>query len=422
MPQTLLTMIEAAFKRQRALETRRRDLEVASERQPPALASVELESKGSSTATRQAHPDEGDRYDDRVLFPVALDAEGQLVSARDATAKQAPFRCITCRARMSLRSGAIRVRHFSHQGSSVAAACHLSGETVAHYEAKMALRDTRRMLTFYVLCRTCMTNHATEISVDTRPPARVVVEHAIEPFRIDAAVLRDDAVVLAIEVCVTHRVPDAKWRSLEAPLVEAAAEDITHGLESDRPIKAMRIKNEALVCRSCRVALLQRIEFGKFCGRRLFEVDTEYLFGFLADMHRRVSGFLEDVVGNGRCLGCDMMGVDASSESTCWCRDVLSQPDVYAQTRCLVSHYEQISERVYERRFIYLLRFHPELVKAAKYILRTCFLDRSRCVACHRPTQHRAPFCYACWRNSDEGRLIEYYRPFLDADVKASLS
>lgn len=352
----------------------------------------------------------------QVQHPVALDSSGKLVSARSTDTSQAPFQCVTCESRMVLRSGTVRTPHFSHLGETTHG-CSMSGETSSHYEAKISIRDSNRPLRFYVPCRACKTEYASELVVDCRPPIQVVLEHQVGRFRVDVAVLDGSDVTCAIEVLVTHKVPEDKWRELGVPLIEVEAKSIEQSMSLSKPIEATRIKDMPLVCNRCRQLLLHRLEFGMYRGKYLFEVDTRYLFDFLADMNKRVEGFIQDLFMNGSCYDCNSGTI---TSSTCWCQSVISEKRHSLRYRKLAASYDQISERAYVKRFIYLLRFHAEIVTAAKELLRRCISARSICVSCRRPTEENRRFCFPCWRKVNDGDT-PHYSPLISTEVMESL-
>jgi len=223
---------------------------------------------------------------------------------------------------------------------------------------------------------------AADVIVDFSDVRRVQLEYTCGRFRADVAVLasEDRADPCAVlEVLVTHAVPDDKWRDLEAErLIEVRASDILQSLRSDQnDIEAVRIRGADLVCTRCRELLTTTVDFGKYRGRMLCDVEPRYLIDFLADSQDRIITFIETVVGNGCCRSCSLSPV-----SDCWCVRVIAAKTMSERERVLTASLPKIREGVFERSFIYVLSNHRKIRDTARDLLKIVRTDRGLCLYC----------------------------------------
>jgi hypothetical protein len=156
------------------------------------------------------------------VVPAALAPDGRLL--RPAEATPGTYACPGCGARIVLRAGPVKVRHFAHGPGSC------STETALHAAAKRALVQVVQEWAgggpAPVVRRTCA---GCERSWDAAVPAAqtAVPEHRLEGgLRPDVALLAGTAVVLALEVRVRHAVDEAKAARMPVPFLELDAHDV----------------------------------------------------------------------------------------------------------------------------------------------------------------------------------------------------
>ena len=160
-------------------------------------------------------------------IPFARDSREKLVTPGEARRGE-PHTCPACNAIVDLHAGEIKRRHFHHRK----AAC--SAETVVHLTAKLlivrAVQEWRRggkAVTFRRRCEEpgCDTETFMQLPRKVR---RAEDEWRLRSGRIvDVALLgAGDLPIAAIEVCVTHDVPDDKTLDLSLPWIEVDGEAV----------------------------------------------------------------------------------------------------------------------------------------------------------------------------------------------------
>jgi hypothetical protein len=156
------------------------------------------------------------------VVPAALDGEGRLL--RPAQAKPGIHTCPGCGARVVLRAGEVRVRHFAHGPGSC------SAETALHAAAKRLLVEVveahRRGGPAPAVRRTCP---GCERTWDTPVPEvdGAIAEHVLRGgLRPDVVLLTAGVPALALEVRVRHAVDAAKAARLPLPFLELDAGDV----------------------------------------------------------------------------------------------------------------------------------------------------------------------------------------------------
>jgi hypothetical protein len=213
-----------------------------------AWAYVAAESAGDAAAyvaavdgARRRFRVEGDRLvpdapgDEHLLVPVAA------YRALPPRRRPRSF-CPVCLERVWLKLGARNRPHYAHLAGSECAAAR--GEGALHHAAKIHLAEQLgRRVPFRVrpLCHRVPQERSTErctAAVESAWPVawdEVRVEHALPSLRADLVLLRDGAVVAAVEVYASHAVDDekaARYRGLGVPWIEVPARGVVpeHGV------------------------------------------------------------------------------------------------------------------------------------------------------------------------------------------------
>ncbi len=144
--------------------------------------------------------------------------------------------CPVCLERVWLKLGARNRPHYAHLASSQCAAAR--GEGALHHAAKIHLAQQLgggAPLIVRPLCHRVPEERSTErctAAPETDWPVRwdeVRVEHSLPSLRADLVLMRDGAVVAAVEVYATHAVDDvraAKYRGLGIPWIEVPARGV----------------------------------------------------------------------------------------------------------------------------------------------------------------------------------------------------
>lgn len=160
-------------------------------------------------------------------IPFARAASGELVAPEDAR-RGTRYECPACEASVDLHAGEIKRRHFHHRTS----VC--SAETVLHVTAKAlivrAVTEWRAGGPDVIFSRGCAEAgcEAKRRMTIPRKVRRGVEEWTLRSGHVvDVALLGvADVPVAAIEVRVTHEVPDEKARELAAPWIEVDGESV----------------------------------------------------------------------------------------------------------------------------------------------------------------------------------------------------
>lgn len=175
-------------------------------------------------------------YDGRVrrafVVPAALDGTGRLV--RPGEARPGEHTCPGCTARVVLRAGPVRVRHFAHGPGSC------SSETALHAAAKRMLVEValRRRAggPVPVVRRSCPSCGAPWDEAVPDADAAIPEHRLAGGLRPDVVLLAAGVPLLALEVRVHHAVDAAKAARLPLPFLELAAGDVLADPLAWRPI------------------------------------------------------------------------------------------------------------------------------------------------------------------------------------------
>ena len=191
--------------------------------------------------------------DTELLVPCGINPAGLLVSAADAD-RTTEYRCPECQSVLVLRAGEVVVHHFAHKADT---AC--TGETISHETAKRLLAQVIReqtaiespqTISLACTCDRCASAFLVQLPRDRF--TRAAVEHRVGDFVCDVAGLKNDEVVLALEVLATHAVPEAKAHALYVPWIEVTAESVLTDPYRWTPTNS-RLK--PVVCPSCKTFL-----------------------------------------------------------------------------------------------------------------------------------------------------------------------
>jgi hypothetical protein len=182
------------------------------------------------------------------MMTVAHGPDSALVAVGSLDAELRPFpryECFQCNGKVTAVLPPTRGRrpHFRHKVAGVCSASR-KGEGPLHLDAKlklvarlqeMAARD--EPVRIAELCPGGCNVVFLYRYIALRQGDVVKCEHALDPRRPDVAVLRDDKVIAAFEIAVTHYCDAVKWadmRKLGVPTVEVEAFDIV-GVENSAP-------------------------------------------------------------------------------------------------------------------------------------------------------------------------------------------
>jgi hypothetical protein len=144
--------------------------------------------------------------------------------------------CPVCLERVWMKLGARNRAHYAHLAGSQCAAAR--GEGALHHAAKIHLAEQLgrgEPLIVRPLCHRVPEERGTErctAAPETEWPVRwdeVRVEHSLPSLRADLVLMRDGAVVAAVEIYATHAVDDvraAKYRDLGIPWIEVTARGV----------------------------------------------------------------------------------------------------------------------------------------------------------------------------------------------------
>ena len=155
----------------------------------------------------------------------ALDEYGVYVAYWKAS-KQRNYACRGCGEAVIFRQGAERRPHFAHKSTS-RCSYYEGGEGHRHYEAKMQLAELIRsgaQLEFRLKCNSTSHRHSEPRKTTIRllPKCRVEVEYPFQQGRCDIAIVQEETVWMAIEICDTHKTVSPRpelWFELDATSV-----------------------------------------------------------------------------------------------------------------------------------------------------------------------------------------------------------
>jgi hypothetical protein len=168
-------------------------------------------------------------------IPIAMREEtGELLTAKFSTKADGPFVCFECGEQLVLKTGAHRVKHFSHLRGSKCG----GGESLQHRYAKYILSTTLSRWSFMKTCPRCQCPYTRTGPMDYQFRTHSAREElSIGSFKIDVGVIDDDKCVAALEVYYTHKVDAFKRQQLEAqniPVIEVVAEHVIGAFEEDQ--------------------------------------------------------------------------------------------------------------------------------------------------------------------------------------------
>lgn len=183
----------------------------------------------------------------KVLFGRA--PAGGLVQVESADASCTYF-CPGCDAKLVLRDGDIRQKHFSHPSHS-----RCTQETILHKTAKALLAEVIEFnasgigarIELGCQCDSCNQEHFVELKAGTFSGA--AVEKPVGPYVGDVVAARSGKDALVVEVVVAHHIEPEKAANLTLPWIEVMAEDI---LASPRRWSPVHTKLKPTTCSRCR--------------------------------------------------------------------------------------------------------------------------------------------------------------------------
>jgi len=164
---------------------------------------------------------------------LALDAEGQVVSALTAP-KKAAYTCLECGHSVHVKRGSERAAHFAHDHEDPSGC---AGESVTHLAAKRLLL-TQVKAELEADRRVLWVQHCPGTEGPCRMRAVLPQHFAVTGifdvceevmhgrYRFDVAVVVGGRAVFGFEVYYRHAVPEEKAADLDVPWLELVAEDI----------------------------------------------------------------------------------------------------------------------------------------------------------------------------------------------------
>ena len=184
-----------------------------------------------------------------LRVPYGLDKGRALVAAAKAV-KGKDYHCPGCNAELVLRAGGMKVQHFAHQAHG---AC--SEESVAHQVAKILIgqaiiehADTASPVQIKMDCQCSSCDHRFSRTLPKDAFSDADIERVIGAFRCDVVGLREESVVLAIEVSATNPVHKEKGAALSVPWIEVRAEAILANPYHWQPVQS---RLRSVVCPAC---------------------------------------------------------------------------------------------------------------------------------------------------------------------------
>lgn len=169
-----------------------------------------------------------------LKVPYAIDREtGLVVHARNAFSTK-KYLCLDCGQSLSPRSGPIRQKHFFHpptsrKGCSGESTIHKAAKTLLAQQLKRELVDCGKIFIERKcggLQKACANGSFVKETINVENWTDVLVEVAVEAFRLDVAIVNESDVVFGFEVFHRHAVPSEKAAELGIPWVELVAEEI----------------------------------------------------------------------------------------------------------------------------------------------------------------------------------------------------
>jgi hypothetical protein len=182
------------------------------------------------------------RSDSGAGVPFAVDDHGRVIHPTDAQHRERFYRCLACHEHVFLRAGKVRVAHFAHY-THREMPC--SAETVLHEAAKYRLAELLRegmtaiqvrapchgYTDAYNNARDCTDSASANCVLMVPAHDSVHVEVGCGPYRLDAAALLADEVVLGLEVYQSNAVDATKQAYLKRsrlPWLELSAHDVLY--------------------------------------------------------------------------------------------------------------------------------------------------------------------------------------------------
>jgi predicted RNA-binding Zn-ribbon protein involved in translation (DUF1610 family) len=173
----------------------------------------------------------------QLKVPLAFNSSQEIVKPTDAS-KDETYYCPGCGDVLILRKGTKKIPHFAHMASD-----NCSNETIIHSLAKKSIAEvvdrfissTSPSPKVKRRCSVCGDLHEQNLP---QTVTAVSIERILKTgFVADVALSSNDEVLAAIEVRVTHEVPEDKAKSIGLPFIEVSGEDILKDPMNWYPLK-----------------------------------------------------------------------------------------------------------------------------------------------------------------------------------------
>lgn len=199
------------------------------------------------------------------VIPWAVDSNNHAFRPHEAV-KDKTYFCPACHREVILKRGEARRAHFAHKANP---ACRL--ETVIHQTAKILIQNKVReykngQSESPVLIRRCQI--CNEIVRQKLPNTidDALLEHRLNKRRIvDVALVRNNEVVAAIEIQVTHAVDTEKETDLSIPFIELLGEEVINDPSVWEPVLD---RFKPVVCKTCSAGYAQFEEQVKLVSKQ----------------------------------------------------------------------------------------------------------------------------------------------------------
>ncbi len=210
---------------------------------------------------------------EKLHIPYGANSEGELVSPSDAE-KNKEYFCPTCKEKLILRKGDIKIPHYSHNNNT-----NCSNETILHKIAKgliiQAIKEFKKEKGSQPeIKRNCL---ICDSELMQKLPEKVT--HAVEEIRlksgfiVDIGLYNEDTLEAAIEIYVTHRVDQEKMGCIEIPWIELNAKDLISDKITWIPIYD---NFKSFVCKECRNRLNKyNVKIMELSDRYKLNINTE---------------------------------------------------------------------------------------------------------------------------------------------------
>lgn len=150
----------------------------------------------------------------------ALDDDNKIINIRD-TIRKKKYICMECNNEVILKKGKKLVHHYAHK-SKVSNCCN---ESYKHKLAKELIKKNLQKITFYYCSKfKCNNNFKFE-----NKQYECIFEYKVDKFKVDVAIIKNNKLILAVEVYNTCRNTKEKneyFKNNKIPMIEIKCDEI----------------------------------------------------------------------------------------------------------------------------------------------------------------------------------------------------